>query len=238
MSLSCEVFLTANAGVLASFGGVHAAFDALHDRPAAGWSALTPELTARVWRAFGPAGPDLVCVTHTHPDHYAPALWEEAHRRWPKALFVGPVADGETRMPGTEGLTFSVSGARLEVCPLPHEGAEYAQVPHFGCLLTAAGRTLLFPGDCAVASPALADWLDGRQPDVAVLNFPWLTLTRGRVFVESVLRPGHVLLCHLPFEADDTEGYRTAALKAAARSRVPDVRCLLAPLEPERIFLP
>lgn len=237
MSVSCEISLTANAGVLTVFGGARAAFDALHDRIVPGWSALTPGLTARVWPAFGPAGPELVCVTHTHPDHYTADLWAEAHRRWPGAVFVGPVSDGATRVPGPEGLDLAVSGARLEVRRLPHESEAYAGVPHYGYLLTVLGRTLLFPGDCAVAAPALSDWLAGRRIDVAVLNFPWLTLTRGRVFTEEVLRPGHVLLCHLPFAGDDTEGYRDAAVKAAARSRVPDVRCLLSPLEPERIYL-
>ena len=43
----------------------------------------------------------------------------------------------------------------------------------------------------------------------------WATLQRGRDFLREKLHADQIALYHLPFEEDDTEGFRTAADRAA-----------------------
>ena len=63
-----------------------------------------------------------------------------------------------------------------------------AAVPHYGAILEREGFRILLAGDCAIAAQELADFVDGASIDLAVLPFPWITLPRGRAFVEQVIR--------------------------------------------------
>ena len=107
---------------------------------------------------------------------------------------------------------------------LPHEGKAYAQVPHYGLLLSQNRFRILIAGDCEVASPALRDTLAGQAVNLAILDFPWLTLPQGRAFVREVIRPEHLLV------------YRKAAEWAVGKlPEVPDIRLLEAPFQSEII---
>lgn len=227
------VTLTANAGVLMRFPcGAGCAVDALHDEKQRGWSTVTPEMLPRIWSAFGPEGPGLVMATHSHPDHFSPRLWAEARKMWPGAVLVSPEGEEGALRPQGELFSFEAGGFSVEARRLPHEGREYAGVPHYGYLISREGFTVLCAGDCAVCAPALAEWLGGRRPDLAILDFPWLTLTRGRRYTEDIIRPRRLFLCHLPFEGDDLGGYLPAALAAAGKeTEIGDVRCLTRPFE-------
>lgn len=55
---------------------------------------------------------------------------------------------------------------------LPHEGRQYAAVPHYGAILEREGFRILLAGDCAIAAQELADFVDGASIDLAVLPFP------------------------------------------------------------------
>ena len=57
--------------------------------------------------------------------------------------------------------------------------------------------------------------VDGRHLRLALLNFPWITLRRGQDFLREHLHADHIARYHLPFAEDDTEGFRTAADRAA-----------------------
>ena len=84
-------------------------------------------------------------------------------------------------------------------------------------LLSHEGFQILVAGDAAVGCEALAEQLRGEKTDVAVLNFPWLTLRKGQKFIEKTIRPETIVAVHLPFAADDTEGFREATERAATR---------------------
>jgi len=117
---------------------------------------------------------------------------------------------------------------------LPHEGEQYANVAHYGCLLDGSGFRVLIPGDCAVASPALREFLQETGPvDLALLDFPWITLSKGKRFIEQFIRPRCLAVYHLPFASDDIFGYRRAVFKAAEQVQVEDLRLFLEPLQRE-----
>lgn len=84
-----------------------------------------------------------------------------------------------------------------------------------------------------MASPALTERLRGEPIDLALLNFPWIAQRQGRDFIQTVLRPRHLLLYHLPFREDETHRYRAAAQRCLGRLDVPDARLLMEPLQQE-----
>lgn len=194
------VTLTANAGVILELGGYRIWVDALHDRKTPPFSTVDGELWQKI---RGLHAPDYILYTHCHPDHYSEKLTQEAHALWPRARIIAP--EGKFKGP----LSVADGGLKIDFMRLPHEGEQYKDVLHYGISITAGGKTVLHPGDCALAALELA----GRTADVLLLDFPWMTTTKGRRFLEAHYPQAEKVLLHLPFAADDRFGYRTAAAR-------------------------
>lgn len=219
-----RVTLSANAGVSIQIGKHRIWVDALHQDKQTGFSAVTPQLLQSILGSEAFQKPEYICVTHCHPDHYSEEMVGEALALWPEAQLCLPKP---TKLQ-TDDLT-------VEFLRLPHEGAQYAAVEHYGILLCVGGKHILIPGDCETASPALAEAVGERSIDLAILNFPWVTLSKGRNFLTQILKPKHILLCHLPFAQDDVNGFRRSAQRNAQLLPQMDVRVLCDPLQSETV---
>lgn len=236
MQKICVTF-SANAGVVIHVGGRRIWVDALHEEKQSGFSALDTDLQQRMLQCEAFFHPDYICATHCHPDHYSPFLTKTAKRIWPKAKLLLPEPEfAEQILVSGENFRLEDGAITLEFFALPHEGAHYADVKHYGILIQGGGKSILLAGDCATASPALERALRGRKVDLAILNFPWITLGKGRDFLKKVIQPEHLLVCHLPFAEDDVSGYRQSAQKNVALLKDDmDVRLLWEPLQTEII---
>lgn len=230
------VTLSANAGIAIEVAGCRVWVDALHDEKVAGFSTLTPELQKQMLKCSAFFGPDAICYTHCHPDHYSHTLTAAARELWPKAKLFAPEPEfADQVLVKGEDTVFALNDLLLRFIRLPHEGAQYADVKHYGLILSIEGQNILIAGDCATASPALAKAVGDIPIDLAILDFPWITLRRGQGFLQNVLGARHLVICHLPFQQDDTEGYRQKACKAARTLGHWDVRLLTEPLQTEMI---
>ncbi|SHH72933.1 Metallo-beta-lactamase superfamily protein [Sporobacter termitidis DSM 10068] len=231
--MKCKITLTANAGVIVSAGGKELVIDALHCDKVPVFSAVPPEVLDAVWDRYRDKPPDLVLATHAHYDHVSPALWRKARRRWPSSVFIAPVGYlGGTVVLAGQRQTVSLPGITVDAMRLPHDGAKYKLLYHYGYFIDIGGFTVLVPGDCAAAaSDMLLELTAGRRTDLALLNFPWITRAGPRAFVRDVLTPVHTAAFHLPFAQDDSRGWRPAAFKAAAGLSPLDVRVLSEPLQ-------
>lgn len=221
-----QVTLSANAGVSVQFGKHRIWVDALHEEKQSGFSAVSDELYQQVLESPAFAAPDHICVTHCHPDHYSERMLANAKKLW---------GNVQLCFPQMEAYQVKNGELTLEFIPLPHEGAQYADVVHCGIIISAGEKNILIAGDCETASSALMDAVGERQVDLAILNFPWVTLSRGRAFLTQKLKPKHILLCHLPFEEDDVGGFRESAQRSARLLMDMDVRLLCEPLQTEII---
>lgn len=210
--MSIRVTLSANAGVVIETGGVRIWVDVMHDTKVPGFSTLHDHQLRKLWAADAFQSPDAIVYTHCHPDHYSPQLTTEARRRWPKArLFLPQKEFAEQELVFGDEYTAVVEDAVLHFYRLPHEGQHYTiDVPHYGLTITCGTETILLPGDCAVASPALLPLIARRRLRLALLNFPWLTLRKGRNFIKEHLCVEQIMLYHIPFAEDDIEGFRPA----------------------------
>ena len=109
-------------------------------------------------------------------------------------------------------------------------------MPHYGLLLQEDDFTVLVPGDCAVGNAALQNLTRGKHIDVALMNFPWVALRKGRDYIREELDWSHLLVYHLPFAADDAGGYRRAAkLSGDSMAGTKDIRCLKDFLQQEQV---
>lgn len=206
---------TANAGVSLEFRSARIWIDALHDRPVPGFSTLDADKQALLWKHEAFQAPDAIIYTHCHPDHYSSRLTMEAIRRWPNARLILP----EPKLLKAEVLqgdevNKQIGNVSILFVKLTHEGAMYANVPHYGLLLREDDLTILMPGDCELENSKLRMICEDRFISAAILNFPWLTLRKGRNFIKDSIHPKQLLFCHLPFVEDDTEGYCQAVQKS------------------------
>lgn len=193
--------LSANAGGALQLGQHRLLVDALHSGKVPGFSTLDKALRTAVLAHPDFTAPELICLTHDHPDHYSGSLVAQAMALWPQTRLCRP----------QEMLQYSFDDMELIYFPLPHDGAQYAKVAHHGIFITWQGKHILIPGDCPVADEGLLRFVNGRHIDLAVLNFPWLTLKKGRECLENLLKPKSCVFWHLPFSADDVNGYRKSA---------------------------
>lgn len=230
-----KVTLSANAGVCIEVSGRKIWVDALYEGADVGFSRMSAALQRQVLESDAFANPDHIVYTHCHVDHYSKTLANLAMKRWGRAKAYLPEQEleGQILLTGDE-MRFVDGDLTLRFLRLPHEGAQYAHVKHYGLLLSVPGCNILLPGDCALGSPVLAQAVAGQKIDIAVLDFPWITLRGGRAFLETHIRPTHIVAYHLPFAEDDGNGYRQAAAKAAQRM-AGDVRLLLEAMQTEII---
>lgn len=239
MAQSCDITLTANAGVMLRCGGLKIFCDAFHRHKTDNFSTLTPDMQAKMAVSPEFSGANAMIFTHKHPDHYSRHLIAAAKALTPGAVIISPAPDFDDQiLLSKERQRVELKGADIDFIKLEHEGAQYANVSNYGFLLRVNGFTVLSTGDSHTAEPKLAEWLCCEKIDLALLNFPWLTLRRGRDFIENVIKPGHVVFHHIPFEKDDLCGIRKACKKSLPLlGGSIDARLLTEPFQTERIIL-
>ena len=237
------VLLTANAGFFISVGDISLAVDAFPRMSDRGFSALSEDHFQQLCQRSDLADIRYVIATHDHGDHYSKRWNEQFLQCHPQARFIGAVTEerGPQNKNSHAGSlpvdppillrsdrpTYYLPGITFEFLRLPHEGADFADVTNYGCLATISPSCnaisssansgpcrILFVGDAKPADPTIAEWIGGRHIDLALLNFPWIALPKGRRFIEEYLPNTKIGVIHLPYEADDRNHYVTAARKA------------------------
>lgn len=197
-----KLTLSANAGLAIEIGGKRIWVDALHTRKQPGFSCVDEELQKKMLSHPAFQKPDIICYTHCHPDHYSRSLTEAACRIWPKAVLLVPAEDMKP---------FLIDDLRISFIRLPHEGQQYADTLHYGIFIRCGKESVLLTGDCAVG----CEEMKGMAPQICVVDFPWISLPKGRKVLLEEICPDKIVACHIPFARDDVNGYREAAAKAA-----------------------
>lgn len=230
-----KVTLSANAGVCIEVSGRKIWVDALYEGADVGFSRMSAALQRQVLESDAFANPDHIVYTHCHVDHYSKTLANLAMKRWGRAKAYLPEQEleGQILLTGDE-MRFVDGDLTLRFLLLPHAGAQYAGVKLYGLVISLPGCNILLPGDCEVASPQLAKAIGDTKIDLAIVDFPWITLRGGRAFLEQYVRPDHLIGYHLPFAEDDKNGFRISAAKAV-QSMAGDVRLLWEPMQTDTI---
>ena len=235
-----SITASVNAGLSVTFpNGARFLIDALPGKKLETFSFLDREKWARLQVHPAFQDPDLIFFSHCHEDHYYAPYAKVLHQKAPQAPLVLP----EQEFPDQfllERPTVRVNYKGIEIFFFRsvHEGEIFADVPHYGCILEYSGFRILYSGDSMLGSEELREAIRHRPIDLAIMNFPWVTLGRGRDFIQNVIRPQHLLINHIPLAEDDLLHFRSALKTAAAKLDIPDIRMLLDPFQEEAYTLP
>ena len=210
------VQLTANAGVLICCRGKKILADALHSEKTNRFSRVQDDVLRQVVNGEGDfADVDIALITHDHPDHYNKNWTARLLERNPGIQLVTPLRDFNEKknvhVISRPKETLRFAGVDITCKRLVHDGSEYVSVANYGYMLDAGGCRIVLLGDGAMDAKAIAAFLEGFTPDLALLNFPFLTLKRGREILEKVIGAKQTILFHLPEPGDDINGYTQAA---------------------------
>ena len=236
--LACRVTLIANCGVMIECSGAKIFSDAFHRKKTVNFSTVNEQRQLHMIKSPEFRNADAMIFTHKHADHYSHYLISQTKKLTPGIKLISPVDE-------FEGQTVLVSDRQhidfgkfsADFVKLQHDGEQYADVPNYGYLLDIGGFTVFNCGDAMLCEKHLPDFLEGRKVDLALMNFPWLTLRKGRKFIEQFIKPRHLMFFHIPFEEDNISGFREACFKSLPlMENIEDVRLLTEPFQVEEIF--
>lgn len=203
-----KIILSANAGICITLSDCTIWIDALHRHKTERFSTVTKDMWEEMKRTF--PRPDILFFTHKHPDHYSTTLIKEAMEQYPKAKLISPNADFENQLIlSGKKVEFKYKNIDFSFIKLIHEGRFYHDTNHYGVILEYKNEKWLIAGDCEVCCPDIADHFD-----YVFLPFPWITLSKGRKFIEENIKPKELFVYHIPFEEDNNENYREAVCKS------------------------
>ena len=228
----CKVTLAINAGLVLEIGRTCVWIDLLHNDKAPRFSTVSPELADKVIDGGAIPAPDLLLYSHCHRDHYSRGLTARALEKWPDAAAVLPQEDfpGRQTLLDREEQTLDFRGLQFRFGRLTHQGADFAHIVNYGCIINAGGFRILTAGDCTVDAPELEEFVGQEHIDLALLGFPFATRPSGREIIDQLICPDRLVLCHLPSAEDDWAKLRPSAAAGMQYLRnIPDVRLLQDP---------
>lgn len=223
INMDCKITLSVNAGVSIQIEGKKILVDAFFEAADEGISVMTQELFHRVMEAPEFQNANCLFFTHAHKDHYSAGMTKAYLENYPECLLIGPetVSPDETirnpRVVLSEDVSMKIHGIDFDFFSLLHEGGPSKETPHFGCMISVGGKTILMPGDGKLFTEELAAKVKGREINLAILDFPWLTAPGGIDYVYGKINPSNVILYHLPAPEDDKFRYLAAVDYALAK---------------------
>lgn len=247
-SLTVTVTGTVNAGICISFpNGRRIWFDLYPDTETPMFSFLKEDQWEAVKKDPRLTPPDLVFFTHIHPDHFSAPRTQEVNRLWPEVPVYLPQQNDRREAERISGLSYipltgeemsvSLDGITVKAFRTIHSGQMFLSVPHYSFLISFEGKHIFLSGDALLTSDDLTGRLECVRTDLAILTFPWASVTAGRDRVEYAVQPEHVFLYHIPNEEKNRYCFREAAVSGSQLLNVPDVRLAMQPFTRETFIL-
>ena len=232
--------LTANAGLLISVGSKKLLIDALHNEKTKRFSSVSPEVSKKVISGEDEFDHiDYMIVTHDHPDHASSVLINNFLKNHPETHVFAPMRGLITdnlhnlMLPNE---SFSINGDTFVFKKAVHDGEEYKNVLNYAGIVTIDGRKITFFGDAAITKTLATEDFTNDDIDIGIYNFPFITLTRGRDIIKK-MNPKVSILCHLPFEHDDINGYLPVTKRLYEKNMYTMPKMHLMENELQKVFL-
>ncbi len=242
---SYQFAFTANAGLAVKFPSALIWVDAIHDIKAPTYSTVTPEIKEHIltdpdYTGEYLQGPDAMAFSHCHIDHFTSDIVRSAMARWPHSRVILP----EKYFPDEIYINEEVQDVMIKDVDLKfirthHCTKRHHNKTHYSLLMNDGNINIFMPMDSSTSDPAMHFYAVDTDIDIAVVDFVWALLQKGRDVIIDDIKPRHLLLYHLPFAADDTHNWRTQTHEAARllADVIPDVRILDTPFQKEIITI-
>lgn len=241
--MKITIYYSVNMGMCVALPGHNVWVDAFPDYKTPSFSKMTDDEWEHMKRVKA-VRPTEIIHTHCHPDHFSLERAEECAVLFPDAVFISPVSPVQSRetglvvtpdhLPGIhvsgEEYTYTAgAGFSIRFVKTQHSSPRFANVPHYSIFIRCDGRSIFISGDARIHEDNFEGLFDSAGTDLAILNFPWASVSKGRELVKNVIRPKHVLLVHIPNAEDNIDHYREIAEGSADSLDVSDVKLALTP---------
>lgn len=187
---------------------------------------------------------DLLLFTHYHWDHFDPELTIKTLINNPGLkLFSSKQTvdylkanavytdDLESRiyfddLKFKESRSYNINGINFSAAFLSHDGEQYQDVANYTYLININEGKIFHCGD---AKPNAFNYesigLEKENIHIALLDFPYFSLTSGRKVVNEYIKPDKIIIMHLPTEENDSFNWLKTVKKVADRyaDRLPEI---------------
>ena len=239
---SYKFAFTSNAGLAIHFPSSLIWVDAIHDIKAPTYSTVTPAIREQIFSdpdyiGRDLQGPDAMLFSHCHIDHFTSDIVRSAMERYPdtKVYLPEKYFPDEIYVHG-DTMNAQVNDVKLEFIKTHHCTKRHHNKTHYSLLMNDGNINIFMPMDSSTTDPAMHYYAVNTDIDVAVVDFVWTLLQKGRDVILNDLNPKHLLLYHLPFECDDPHKWREQTREAVKLlDAIPDIRILDLPCQKEII---
>ncbi len=240
---SYKFAFTVNAGLSVTFPSALIWIDAIHTKKAPTYSTLTPALWNGMLKdpdyvGTDNHGPDAVAFSHCHIDHFSSDIVRETKRLWPGTKLILPEKyfPDEIYVDGS-GMYADINDVSLHFIKTKHSTRRFYSKTHYSLMINDHGVKIFMPVDSSMSDPAMHYYAVHTNVDIAIVDFVWVLLGKGREIIEKDIRPKHLLVYHLPFEQDDHWNYHAQLFEAVKQLSIPDVRIFTDPFQKEIITI-
>lgn len=218
------VTYVANEGVLIAAGEDAVLIDAIHQEGNPIYAKVAAETFAAMRAGADPYDQvTLVLVTHPHPDHFHAQAIADHLRANSGAVFIAPPDAAQAvgnAFPGAmrgrvrplypghgESLETRLGDVAVRVLNLPHGSKQFAEIQNVGYVLNVGGYSILHVGDAKADISVFEAYSAHIQGvDIAIFPYWYMMQTQGRDLIDTIIKPGQLLLCHVPpAEADEVK---------------------------------
>lgn len=189
--------------------------------------------------------PTEVIFTHCHPDHYSEKRTHEISEIYPDVkifLPAGPCTSGgflkEINPEGQKaeyltGAEYTYKDGELELYFFKtlHSYKVFETVPHYSLFIKYAGKCIFVSGDAKITDDVLINKLESTDIDLAIVNFPWVTMEKTRTVLRESVNPKHALLVHIPSADYNHSHYREITENGASHVDFCSVKLAMEPMK-------
>lgn len=226
-----KVIYTANAGVIVEVGQTKVILDGLNKAQNLIYANTPDDLAKAIISGHAPYKPiDAMLYTHLHNDHFSSSMTVDFMSNHTETkLIIGENALEELKHKPIYSLlqedkTLLISGDRshytlsdrlkITAFKTKHMGKEYEDLIHYAFLIEIEGINVVFLGDTdTIIENFTALNREGKEIDVLITPFPYLSTTSGQRFIKNVIKPKKVVSVHIPPTEKDTYKWYDATLK-------------------------
>lgn len=220
--MGISVQYIANAGAAVMYKGKGIMIDGLHKVKVAPYETVDDITLNKLMNIKEPFGfIDIILVTHNHKDHFDARTTirfmevnKEVSLYGPEAVCIELLK--RTNVPqiihrihciGSESVTVE-EGIVITGVVIAHEGRQYSGVQNLGYIVDFYDKRLVHLGDSKVNRHEYVEIKEMfSEIDIAMLNFPFVTLDQGRRIVCDCIRPSKLYIFHLPTIKEDSFGW-------------------------------
>lgn len=239
MTYDIEIHYIANAGILIKHKEFKVMIDGIHTVKSLEFSRVNENTLNQIINNTTPFDNiNLMLFTHNHIDHMdIDTLFNYFYLNKIDSIFF-PSSDSEKIIRfekhliklGQQYKKINLELGIIEGSIINDYKIRYFKSEHIGpteykcenlCfILEINGINILHLGDSDMDYDYMKKMLFNEKIDIALLNFPYINLSKGKKIINEIINPKHLIILHLPFEEDDINNYRKNTLKRLVKSEV------------------